>query len=531
MPRVATGSVYEKAGAWYGRLTLDQRVHVPLLTCKTEAEAEARKDALAEMAKDLRAAGHGGELGERLLKRAGEAADGKQLDTVREAVRRLVAGAYVGPATVKTASTFQDVADLWTSGSLARRFPDHVKSKRSADSDVHRLKHILPVVGEVEIAAFELEHADRVMALLPPMEVASRRHVAQVIHRVLALSVFPLKLRTSNPIPEGWLPKLGPKKAKAFIYPDEEERLLACGKVDLWWRLLYGFLHREGCRRGEALSLQWRDLDLRRGGITLDKNKTDDPRAWALRPDTVEALCAWWLLQGQPSSDAFVFTDDAGHVLSADHTADRYRAHLEAAGIDRPQLFEVSKARRRVTFHATRTVFVTIALANNKTETWITDRTGHKSSDQIANYRQAARTVAELNLGDLAPLNLAIPELRFFPGREAFRPEKKANEKATQTGNGLNTSTMLRIQVPAGSLPWGFKSPPSHEKPGQAAVGSTSVGDSFALSDATFALSGTARDLQHLTRGWDTLDGFVLSLEEGADNDPEGDARRAGGAS
>ncbi len=39
------------------------------------------------------------------------------------------------------------------------------------------------------------------------------------------------------------------------------------------------------------------------------------------------------------------------------------------------------------------------------------DRTGHKSSVMINRYRRAARTAAELDLGTLAPLVLCIPEL------------------------------------------------------------------------------------------------------------------------
>jgi integrase len=527
MPRVATGSVYQSRGTWFARLTLDKRVHIKLTTCTTEDQAKARTDLLADLAKQLRAAHQGGDVGERLLKKAGAADIGKPLGAVVETIRRLLAGHLKAPATVKGASTFGDVAKLWTSGELARQFPDHVKAKRSVESDGHRLKHILPIVEDVEIAAFDLEHADKVMASLPPMSVASRRHVAQVIHRVVALAVFPLKLRTANPIPEGWLPKLGPKKAKAYLYPDEDARLLACGRIDVWWRLLYGFLHREGCRRGEALTLQWRDLDLVRGAITLDKNKTDDPRAWALRPDVVEGLCAWWLLRGQPGRDEPVFTDDAGHVLTDDHTADRYRAHLETACIDRPQLFESSKARRRITFHDTRATFVTIALANGKTETWVSARTGHRSSDQIATYRRAAATVDELHLGDLAPLFTAIPELSFFPGREAFRPIEKANETAANHESSVDVRPAMWIQVPAGSLPWGFKSPSSHEIYDGGEVESTSAGDGAALSDAATALSAAGRDLRLLTLGWDAIDGIVLA--EVVANDTN--AQQAGGAS
>ncbi|WP_437963778.1 hypothetical protein WMF04_29110 [Sorangium sp. So ce260] len=54
---------------------------------------------------------------------------------------------------------------------------------------------------------------------------------------------------------------------------------------------------------------------------------------------------------------------------------------------------------------------ITVKRAVDRTETWISDRTGHSSSDQIRNYKRAARKVAELALGDLAPLDEVLPEL------------------------------------------------------------------------------------------------------------------------
>jgi hypothetical protein len=46
-----------------------------------------------------------------------------------------------------------------------------------------------------------------------------------------------------------------------------------------------------------------------------------------------------------------------------------------------------------------------------RTEAWITDRTGHKSSQMIYRYKRQARTHAELNPGGFVPLYEAIPEL------------------------------------------------------------------------------------------------------------------------
>jgi integrase len=51
--------------------------------------------------------------------------------------------------------------------------------------------------------------------------------------------------------------------------------------------------------------------------------------------------------------------------------------------------------------HDSRATFITIALANGKTEQWVTDRTGHKSSQMVARYAGQARTFVELGLGTL----------------------------------------------------------------------------------------------------------------------------------
>src|SRR6185503_11180018 len=158
-----------------------------------------------------------------------------------------------------------------------------------------------------------------------------------------------------------------------------------------------GFLHREGPRSAEAARLTWGDIDLGRGILTLDENKTDDPRAWALSPGVVRALGAWREhlrgTVGVEDGDA-VFVDELGRPIGGDHLADQFREHLRAAGVSRAVLFENSAARMRIRLHDTRATFVTLALANGRTETWVADRTGHKSSLMINRYRRAARTAA-----------------------------------------------------------------------------------------------------------------------------------------
>jgi hypothetical protein len=56
-----------------------------------------------------------------------------------------------------------------------------------------------------------------------------------------------------------------------------------------------------------------------------------------------------------------------------------------------------------------RGTFVAPALANGKTDAWVADRTGHRSSQMINRYRRQARSAKELSLPTLAALDWAIP--------------------------------------------------------------------------------------------------------------------------
>jgi len=99
------------------------------------------------------------------------------------------------------------------------------------------------------------------------------------------------------------------------------------------------------------------------------------------------------------------------------HLAEWLRKHLRMLGLhnERPELFVTTAQRQQIRIHDLRGTFVTISLANGKTETWISDRTGHRSSTMIAAYKRPARTVSALSLGDLLPLAQAIPEFSMGP--------------------------------------------------------------------------------------------------------------------
>ncbi|WP_437779107.1 tyrosine-type recombinase/integrase [Sorangium sp. So ce1097] len=402
-----SGSVRLRRNTWTARLSLGEagRRTFSLPTCRNEQEANARLEVLADLAGRLLAAGQI-VLGLPLLEHAA-AREGNALRDVRLAIDQLCRGEARARATGET--TFAEFAERVLSGALAEQYPDHVKVIRSADDYRRRLAHVLDVLGPVPLARFTLDHADRAMSLLPGhLEPGTRRNVANMVHRILSLAAYPARIIPSNPLPRGWIPKAGDDKAKGYLYPDEDHRLMRSQAIPLCFRIYYGFLIREGMRADEAGRLQWSDLDLNRGAVVLDENKTDDPRAWALSPDVVRALRKWRDIC--PDKEC-VFVGKWGNALPGHNGAKNFRDHLRRAGVNRPELFETTDSRLNIRLHDTRATFITIKLANGRTETWISDRTGHSSSDQIHNYKRAARKVAELALGDFAPLDEAIPEL------------------------------------------------------------------------------------------------------------------------
>src|SRR5262249_33709090 len=135
------------------------------------------------------------------------------------------------------------------------------------DDDVYRLeRHVYPVVGNVPLVEFTLEHAEDILSQMPrKLSATSRRHVAQLVHRVLRLAAYPCRLIQNNPIPRGFLPKPAKSKAMTYLYPDEDSKLMARVDIPLVYRLAYGLLAREGLRSSELALLALGDVDLERG--------------------------------------------------------------------------------------------------------------------------------------------------------------------------------------------------------------------------------------------------------------------------
>jgi len=110
---------------------------------------------------------------------------------------------------------------------------------------------VYPVIGSKRVSAITVEDAEEVMRRLPKtLSQLTRRNVGHLVAGLLNIAVYPLRIIPATPIPKGFLPNKGNRKALATLYPDEDRRLLASANVPFSFRLLWGFLMREGMREG-----------------------------------------------------------------------------------------------------------------------------------------------------------------------------------------------------------------------------------------------------------------------------------------
>lgn len=300
MPKQVKGEVRWGADGATARVTIKgkHRESFAIPTVKTPDEAQERSTLLATMAQHFRRAGVIDRPEARRLIETAASCAAALLPGVLQVADEL-AGGRLEDSSKPPMPTFREVGQEWTTGKLHKRFPDHVKAKDS-DVDEKRLAHLYAIdvggmaLGDLPCDGFTVQHAETAMQHLPESakRPATRRQYAQLLHRVLGLAVYPCRYISSSPLPKGFMPKIGKPPGFTYVRPAEDEALMAREAVPLCWRVLFGFLAREGCRKGEALAFQVRDFDLDAGNVRLDENKTDDPRSWALDKGVARALKA-----------------------------------------------------------------------------------------------------------------------------------------------------------------------------------------------------------------------------------------------
>lgn len=210
------------------------------------------------------------------------------------------------------------------------------------------------------------------------IEGFARKHYAQktVKTQLLVLNLIFKKaildgIVDSNPVEYVTVPKNLSKK-KRELPPDEYIQKVKSG-VDSTFGLFAYFLLYTGCRCGEALAIQFKDIDLERKILHITKSVYHESNAPRIKEPKTEAgqrnivlldCLAQRLPKGKPNE--FLFTDDDGNLLTRSGFQHRWNNYCKSIGAYEDQVYTDKKGHKHtriipmVTPHQLRHAFATI---------------------------------------------------------------------------------------------------------------------------------------------------------------------------
>jgi integrase len=308
-------------------------------------------------------------------------------------------------------STWGLLARAWCKQELAAQYPNAGYRKSSGEStDEPRVEFLCKYIADVPLATFNDDDYWRAMrpARAHCNTDSTFRAYAQVCRRVIKIACE-LRIIPGWPLSAVCKLPIVPKSSAPvfpFLYPDEYVRLVRCAEIAIEWRVLWGFIVREGLRISEAFRIQWRhlcQLDNGRWLLDVPESKTGRALNFVLNVGTGEVLEAFRLLR--PDLDGPFTWMRATNLKKA---AERVRDHVAQSGTTRARLLFNDGRLRRLREHDLRSTFVTWCKLSGVDNETISQHTGHESSTMIARYNRSKATIEHLGLARYLPLDQAM---------------------------------------------------------------------------------------------------------------------------
>lgn len=170
--------------------------------------------------------------------------------------------------------TYKELADLWLDN-----YQHTVKPQSHATTRIQVYYHLIPAFGQLKLDKITPQLIQSYINTLPPKYVRYKL-INSINRRILQYGVI-LRLLETNPARDVILPKRqkeGRKQVK-FIAPDDLKQFLAHSEKlsktsykSFYWFTVFCLLLATGCRIGELAALDWSDIDLEAGTITISKS-------------------------------------------------------------------------------------------------------------------------------------------------------------------------------------------------------------------------------------------------------------------
>jgi integrase len=197
-----------------------------------------------------------------------------------------------------------------------------------------------------------------------------------------------LRVRSDNPCEGIRAPEKSPDKYKTVLRPTECLALVQCEDVPGPWRERYSVLLYTYVRPGEGRVLEWSDVDFTTNKIRIarawdyEEECTKATKTWATRDVPIEPIEPTLLpllkaMHKRAGGEGLVLPMLPGQAdeLSVSKV---FRDHLEAAGVDRPDLFAASQTQIRIRLRSLRDIGITWRLWRGDNPFAVQRNAGHK---------------------------------------------------------------------------------------------------------------------------------------------------------
>jgi integrase len=216
-----------------------------------------------------------------------------------------------------------------------------------------------------------------------------------------------LRVRADNPCVGVAPPDMDDPKELQWLYPDELLTLLTCERVPVDARRLYALAVYLFVRGGELKALQWTEVDVERGIVSVRVSWDDDTgelkqtktgnkgtRRFAIERNLMPLLRA---MHAEANGVGAVVTMRQQKWWAAD-----LRKHLELAQVRRAALFRNDASSKRLRFHDLRGTGLTWMAIRGDDALKIQQRAGHTTFEMTQKYIRTAEAVGEV-IGDVFP--------------------------------------------------------------------------------------------------------------------------------
>jgi integrase len=288
----------------------------------------------------------------------------------------------------------------------------------SVRDDRSRLRdHVLPLVGNLDVATFTRDDVERVVESLDAKIVAgslnwkTARNVWATFTKLCDDAANAkrrdLRVRRDNPAAGVRAPDRGAPKAKAYLYPSEFSRFVSCVDVPVTWRRNTAIAIYTYMRDGELRELGWEDVDLEHQTILVHHawdrrakkskdTKTGIKRRIPIHPNLLPLLRA---MHAESKGEGRVLKMPSERTM-----ARALRRWLRRAGVTRDDLFEERSATLKpIRWHDMRATGITWSIIAGVDPIKVQHRAGHTDPKMTAEYTREAESFAGQAFGEPFP--------------------------------------------------------------------------------------------------------------------------------